>query len=430
MLVASLVTGACATLVSTWLAARDAAEQPDGVVDVLLQLSVMVPSFACLTSAALLSAVASAAVNAERKRYAKWQLLGFTPGQVRRVLLMQLTLLGLGFGLVGLSIAAVLAPVTVMLVGRAITAATGDPTDIRASFSGLVFGGALVATMVVVVVSGLSPARQAARFSVLDALRTPAQPRRGMTIGRWGLAIVLTLVTLALLATTVGNSTDIISLNTIFACISASGAVAAATPMLLPALIGAWPRAIPDRASISWTVARQVAHKSVHTSAVAVTPLMLGITLIGSIFSAAYTERNALVVNGFPVERMDLAADQVAIMLGGPLLLAVVGSAAVVFQDGFERSRSASLLSKLGFRRREIVGIALLESLIYVCTALLMSVLTILLIVGFESIALSVALGPSWPSIALAPIVIVTSLGALVVGLATVAPLLTRKSRE
>lgn len=424
ILTASLVIGCSATVFSTWLSLRDSASQPEGISDVLLQLSVMVPALSSVSTIVVLSAVASAAVQNNRERYARWQLLGITPEKIRVILAFQLASIGLICAIAGETFAVMLSQQVIALVGRAITTATGKVHVPEASINVIVFGFALVFIVLVVLTSGLGPARRAAHVSVLEALRTPEPTIRTMTISRWITVGICIAATVGLIGSMFGNSQEIISLNTIFACITASGMISAAAPVVLPQLIKTWPRIIPDKISIVWTVARQAALHRVNTSAVSVTPLLVGITLIGAIFSAAYTERNAMLANSVAVERMTLAADQVIIMLGGPVILAVIGSAAIVFQGASARVRAAILLSRIGFRYSEVLRTAVTESLIYVGTALLTGLTIIAIIVSVESIALMQPLGPSWPTITVIPIALVAGFGAVILVFASVTPLL------
>lgn len=427
--VTSIVMGVCATLVSTWLSLRAASSSTGALADVLVQLSVMVSSFSGLVAVVVLNSVASSTVQTNRKQYARWQLLGITPGQVRGILALQLAILGLGSGFSGLSFALVFSQPTLLLIKNAVTNATGDVQVIEASNNSIVYATALFVILLIVLLSGLAPARRASRVSVLDALRTPEPPVRAMTATRWTVTGVFGLATVALMATAVGSSREVISLNTIFACITASGMSAALTPLMLPLFIQVWPRLIPDRASVTWAVARRYALHHIHTSAASVAPLMVGITLIGAIFSAAYTERNALLVNGIHVERMNLAIDQIIIMLGGPVILAVVGSAAIVFQGTADRGHSARILSLVGFSKNHVLILALTETIIYVGTALLISLIIIFTLISIETLALSNTVGPAWPTITFGPIAVVTVIGAAITAFASTLPLLARKKQ-
>lgn len=241
--------------------------------------------------------------------------------------------------------------------------------------------------------------------------------------GREKAAGLCAAATVGLLASTIGNSVEIITLNTIFACILGAGAITSAAPVILPPVIAFWPRLVPDRFSISWFLARTNALERLSYSSSCVTPLLVGVTLIGSIYSAAYTQRNAMLASGIPVDQMELANDQVIIMLGGPLILAACGAATSVFQGTEHRQNAARVFSRMGLTRISLLISALLEAVIYVVTAVLIALVIIGVIVAIEALALRDAVGSSLPTITLRPILAVATLGLVVVAAGAVLPL-------
>ncbi len=175
VVVASTLLGACANIASTWMAQRSDPAATSGVRDVLLQLAVMIPGFSGVAAIVVLSAVASVAVQSDHERYARWQLIGITPGGVRGVLALQLTFLSLLGGIIGLLIAVVLAQPTIDLVVHAIEAAADTVSPARASTSGTALLAAWAIIVVIVLVSGLAPGR-----------RYPRQPLRRLSYRRLG----------------------------------------------------------------------------------------------------------------------------------------------------------------------------------------------------------------------------------------------------
>ena len=427
IIVASTIMGACATLGSTWLARQTGNAISTGVDDVLAQLTTMVSGFSGVTAIIVLSSVAAIAVQGDRRRYARWQLIGITPAEVSGVVVLQLVILAFLGALIGLLVAAAAAQPTIDLVVNAVEAATGDAISIHATVSAGVFGAVGILIVVVVLLSGIAPARRAARIPPMEVLRADETPRQGMSILRWVLTGLCAAAVVGLLISTIGNSVDIITLNTIFACILLAATVAAAAPVILPPIIRSWPRMLPTRASTTWFLARTSAAHRLQYSASSVTPLMVGIALIGSIYSAAYTQRNAMLANGIPIGRMELANDQVVIMLGGPLILAAFGAATAVFQGSHQRLRNASVLSRIGIRSRAILYSAFLEAIIYVVTAFLVAFLVIVLVVSVESAALIQAVGPSLPTITFGPILIVAAIGLLLDSAGALLPLAQRR---
>lgn len=422
--VASALLGACAIVASTWLSVRADTSRPPGVADVLAQLSIMVTGFTGVTAVVVLSSVAAVAVQSDRARYARWQLVGITPAGVRVVLSVQLISLGVIGAAVGILVASALSQPIIDLVVRAIVAASGPVSAVTAAVSPVLLAVAGVVVLVVVFVSGFSPAHRASRISPLEALRAPEAPPRAMSVSRWVLAALFLLLTVVLLATTFGNSPDIISLNTIFACITASATIAAAGPLILPPVMRLWPRILPDRMSTPWFLARTGAAHRLLYSASSVTPLLVGMTLIGSIFSAAYTQRNAMLANGVPVDRMSLANDQVVIMLGGPLLLAVAGAAAVIFQGAAERRAAATIFWRSGVSPVTIVAAAALEAVVAVGTALILALVVIVAIVSIESLALAGPVGPSLPTVEFPALLALAAVGLIVLALSSVLPVI------
>lgn len=422
--VTSTILGACATIASTWL---DYTGQERGVSDVLAQLTIMISGFSGLTAIVVLSSVASIAVQSDRERYARWQLLGFTPHQVRTIIALQLGTLAVIGAVIGLLTAVFLSQAVIDLVVSAIQTATGKGATVPASISLPIFAGTGLAIVVIILISGLAPAHRASRIPAIEVLRSEEPPAQGMTILRWITTGLCLAATIGLLASAIGNNVDIITLNTIFACILLAGAIASAAPIVLPPVIALWPRIVPERLSLTWFLARTSALERLSYSSSSVTPLLVGITLIGSIYSAAYTQRDAMLANGIPVDQMELANDQVIIMLGGPLILAACGAATSVFQGTEHRQNAARVFSRMGIQRSSLLVAALLEAIIYVLTAVLIALVVIGVIVVIEVFALRDAVGPSFPTITFGPILAVAAVGLVVVAAGAVLPLARMK---
>lgn len=422
--VASVILGACATIASTWL---DYSGPERGVSDVLAQLTIMISGFSGMTAIVVLSSVAGIAVQSDRERYARWQLLGFTPHQVRAIIALQLGTLAVIGAALGLLTAALLSQTVIDLVANAIQTATGHDIAVPVSNSLPIFAITGLVIVAIILISGLAPARRASRIPAVEVLRAEEPPTQGMTLIRWITTGLCVAGTVGLLASTIGNSVDIITLNTIFACILVAGAITSAAPVLLPPVIAFWPRIMPDRFSITWFLARTSALERLSYSSSSVTPLLVGVTLIGSIYSAAYTQRNAMLANGIPVDQMELANDQVIIMLGGPLILAACGAATAVFQGTEHRQNAARVFSRMGFNRISLLLSALLEAVIYVITAVLIAFIVIGAIVAIDTLALRDAVGPSLPTITFEPILAVAALGLVVVAAGAVVPLTRMK---
>ena len=374
----------------------------------------MILMFSAVSATGVLSSVAALTVQLQQRSYALWQLLGARSGAVGAIVMVQLLLVSLLGSLLGMAAAPPLA--------RAMFT-WGFPADsilygIQTSFGPPTVVGTLLAVCLLVLLGGWRPARRAARTEPLQVLREP-EPK-GKTMGwlRWVMSLVA-------LGAVYGISVELFvpgsdpALTPLIAPAMAA-VVLFLGPFLYPLVLSAWTALLPGRVSPAWFLARHQAQHRLSYGTAAITPLFVGISLTGGLLTAAATQ--------FKGE--SVAVEQLVIMLGGPILLAAVASAVVVFMSSRTRGQELGLLQASGATHRTLVRTALCEALIYVVTACLLSAVVIVASGAVIAAGLSVSEPGTAPSFAFGAALVVAGLGGLLVLVATVVPTVAGLRRD
>jgi putative ABC transport system permease protein len=139
-------------------------------------------------------------VAQRRRELARLRLVGATPGQVSRLVLVEAVAVALAAGITGglLGVPAVAALVWTLSVFEVVPAGLRVPVS-----AGTVVGPAVVATtvgFVVAVAGAAAAARRAARVAPGEALRDAASDQRVMTRGRWITGLAAVVIGAAMLA--------------------------------------------------------------------------------------------------------------------------------------------------------------------------------------------------------------------------------------
>jgi putative ABC transport system permease protein len=129
----------------------------------------------------VVSSTCAFAVTSRRRELGLLRAVGATPGQVRRLLLTEILLLGLLAGVPGAALGALAAP---PLAGPFVSVGL-EPAGFSVGVSWWAMGVAVLAGLVVGAAGVWLSARRAGRVSPLDALRDAAVERRPMTRTRW-----------------------------------------------------------------------------------------------------------------------------------------------------------------------------------------------------------------------------------------------------
>ncbi|GAA0291846.1 FtsX-like permease family protein [Kineococcus aurantiacus] len=370
-----------------------------------------------VATAVVLSSVASLTVTSQQRSHALWQLIGVSPRQVRAVVLAQLLLVALAGALGGVLLAV---PLVVPFCRWVLSTSEGLQQV------PLVFGPAAAAAVVVVVTavvtaSGRRSARAASRTSGLLLVRDADPPPARVDRRRWA-GLVLLLGVLVVLVLSAGRT----PLDRVLVPLTLTGPllsalVVLAGPLVFAPFLRAWTRVVPAEASASWFLARaRAAHGTARASATT-GPLVVAVALPGSLFAVTGTVRAAV---GAQTGRLPPAPPvQTAVLLvGGPLLLAVVGAAATVFMSGRVRERESALVRAAGGGHGVVLLAAVWESVIHAVTATALGAGVVAVTAGVAAWAVVPAGGAAALPASGAGAVAVTAVAGLVLLLAATVP--------
>ncbi|BCY12404.1 FtsX-like permease family protein [Actinoplanes sp. L3-i22] len=129
---------------------------------------------------------------------------GATPGQVRRMMYAETTLIALLAGLVGAPLGTALAP---LLAGPMVDLDL-EPPGFEATWQPIAVGGAVLLGLVVALAGVAVAARRASKVPPLAALRDAAAETRSMTPSRWVFGLLSVALGAALLAAMPSMATD------------------------------------------------------------------------------------------------------------------------------------------------------------------------------------------------------------------------------
>ncbi|PPF23082.1 FtsX-like permease family protein [Rathayibacter rathayi] len=355
----------------------------------LINMAVAVLVVSVSTALLVVGAVSKLAVDLRRQEFARWRLAGVQPSSVRRVILGQSVVVALAGSALGAGIAALIVPT---LLEQLLASATGTPLSLRFGVPSAIADVVLVC--VLVLAASIPAARRAARTEPLAVLRASTAPAARMSVRRWIVTAVL-LVPLALAGQ--GMVTDdrakILWLGTLLAPILVL-VVAALGPLTFPAAVRVWTSLLPARVSAAWYLARHNARHDIGLSAAAVTPMMIAVALIGGFFAALETTISAVTITQeVPPDYFTIssggAMSLLALLVGPPVVLALLGSAVVVLVAGRDRDRRTALLRAAGATDATIIASSVGEAVVHALTAFLLGTGVIAVAATMVAVALS-----------------------------------------
>lgn len=362
------------------------------------------------TALIVLRSTADLTVALQQRSYALWQLAGLSPFRVASIVLTQLAIVGtLGAVLGWLLIRACSTPVFGWLLGP--LELTSEIT-VRMSGSGLtaiVIGQAAVVTL-----GGLRSALKASRTSPIEALRSAEATTVSFGWGKSLLLIALIGAAIALALSLLRGDFQTITDNSVLLVPLIAAVLAVAAPIVFRPVLTFWTRLVPAKFSATWYLARNSAAYRLGQSTASITPLMIAIALVGGLFTTTASLSAAVD------EHRALSLGVVAIMIGGPLLVAGIGAMATVFMSGYARERESALIQAAGTTAYVVVLTAVWEALIYTLTAAILAIAAIVL----GAIVLARGLGLGFPVISLSSIAVASAGGFVLLLAATLIPTL------
>ncbi|AIY00057.1 hypothetical protein ART_0458 [Arthrobacter sp. PAMC 25486] len=375
----------------------------------------MILMFSAVSAMGVLSSVAALTVSLQQRSYALWQLLGARPSAVASVVMAQLLPVSVLGSLLGVAGARPVAGSLFFWGFPADSTLYGIPT----SFGLPTVAGTLLAVCALVLWGGWRAARRAAATPPLEVLREAEPRRKKMGWPRWVLAAGAAAGVYGICAELfVPDLTP--SITPLIAPVMAA-VVLFLGPFLYPLVLAAWTALLPGRASSAWFLARHQARHRLSYGTAAITPLFVGISLTGGLFTAVATQFGT-------AEQVE--TEQVVILLGGPILLAAVASAIVVFMSNRRRGRELGLLQASGATHGTIIRTSVFEALIYVVTACLLALAVIVSSGVVIAAGLAVSTPGSVPHFAFGAGLVVAGLGGSLVLVATVLPTVAGLRRD
>ena len=410
-LVVALATGAVTTVAAAEIETAARTGGDSGLA--LYAISGTVLLFATLTTVIVLGSISNLAVALQQRPYALWQLVGIRPALIRLVVLTQLLIVALAGGAAGCAVTAPALPA----LFRFFLAGASGLDGLRPRF-GVVAAGSVVAFVtVVVVVSGARAAGRASRVPALQSLREPDLPRRRMGVLRWLNALVLLAILVSVLSSLPGSAADRLATPLMIVAPLTAGLLAAVSPLLYPAFLRAWTALIPPSVSAGWYLARNSTAHNVSRSTAAISPLTVAVALAGGFYTATGIG-GAAISRESPGAAQGVATGTVALLIGGPLILAVLGATATIFMTSRSREREFALIQAAGGTQATVLGAAACEAVIYVVTAAVLGAAA----VGVTALAGLAAVG-SW-EFGVGPVAAVAATGLVLTLAATVLPTL------
>jgi putative ABC transport system permease protein len=303
-------------------------------------------------------------VALQQRAYALWQLIGIRPGLIRLVVLAQLLLVAIAGA--GIGCAATMPALPALF--RFFFAGSTGLEGLRPHFGPVAAGSVILFVTVIVVISGWRGAGRASRVPALPSLREPDLPSRRMGVPRRLGALAVLAIVVSVLASLPGTEAARLTTPLMIIAPLVAGLLAAVSPLLFPVFLRAWTALIPASVSASWYLARNSTAQNVSRSTAAVSPLMVAVALAGGFYTADGIG-NAAISRASAGATVDVASGTVALLIGGPVLLAVLGGTATIFMSSRSREREFALIQAAGGTEATVLGAAAWEAVIYVVTA-------------------------------------------------------------
>ncbi|MFD4957884.1 FtsX-like permease family protein [Microbacterium sp. NPDC058389] len=393
-----------------------AAANPGDLGALIAATSVAVVFFTVVAGIVVIGSISGLVVSVQRRQIALWQLIGLSPRAVFWTFAAQILVTATA----GAAVGAVAGGWGFAPVFRYVLSAWADPDTAIVQVQPWAIVVAAAVTVLFVGLSGLGGARRASRTSPVQILREPEPQGRIIRWARVAIAVILISVTVGIAVTRSGESLSSIATNAPFFAPLLLVALVIAAPVLCPALIALWTKVIPARVSSSWYLARNSAQYRVGLTTSAISPLMLAMGLVAGVYSAGNTLAAAA---GADAASYSLDPREMLLMFGGPLLVSLVASAAAVYITNGDRRRERALLDSAGATPGVHVAVALWEALIYIVTAMILATAAVIA----ATLLVSVLIGAAALSVDLAPIAILAAVGLILLGAATLLPVIAAR---
>lgn len=426
-----LVLAFAATLVNVCLAHRFSVTRPEvvataraaGVSPAELEMSgLSIYIYSALVAIPVVAVVGQSCVQALRTNWARWRLAGAVPRQVFFSVIMTIATLGLVSCIPGILVG-ILVDQTFSSILTRIASEKMGAIEVIQTPTTILFTA--VSVVGIAVLGAFGPARTAVKVPATEAIREMSLSIRRMSLTRWGLGALWSLICAAqlFLAFTIQPQKIDDGLpagggQAMLAAILISILSVIIAPALVPGLLKVWSSPLAHLGG-PWLVARRSTSWRASLSGSAVALLGLGFSFTAALMTNLYTTESVVASAHLPNKINQLDTLVMIAILG---LIALLGAIAVVAMTSRSRQREFAILRCGGSTIKQIRAQAVIESLLYTCTALLLSSVPLIVTAVGEALFFHKAGLDFLPDPAIGPLMVVASVSFISLSIVLLAP--------
>lgn len=426
-----LVLAFAATLVNVCLAHRFSVTRPEvvataraaGVSPAELEMSgLSIYIYSALVAIPVVAVVGQSCVQALRTNWARWRLAGAVPRQVFFSVIMTIATLGLVSCIPGILVG-ILVDQTFSSILTRIASEKMGAIEVIQTPTTILFTA--VSVVGIAVLGAFGPARTAVKVPATEAIREMSLSIRRMSLTRWGLGALWSLICAAqlFLAFTIQPQKIDDGLpagggQAMLAAILISILSVIIAPALVPGLLKVWSLPLAHLGG-PWLVARRSTSWRASLSGSAVALLGLGFSFTAALMTNLYTTESVVASAHLPNKINQLDTLVMIAILG---LIALLGAIAVVAMTSRSRQREFAILRCGGSTIEQIRAQAVIESLLYTCTALLLSSVPLIVTAVGEALFFYKAGLDFLPDPAIGPLMVVASVSFISLSIVLLAP--------
>lgn len=426
-----LVLAFAATLVNVCLAHRFSVTRPEvvataraaGVSPAELEMSgLSIYIYSALVAIPVVAVVGQSYVQALRTNWARWRLAGAVPRQVFFSVIMTIATLGLVSCIPGILVG-ILVDQTFSSILTRIASEKMGAIEVIQTPTTILFTA--VSVVGIAVLGAFGPARTAVKVPATEAIREMSLSIRRMSLTRWGLGALWSLICAAqlFLAFTIQPQKIDDGLpagggQAMLAAILISILSVIIAPALVPGLLKVWSLPLAHLGG-PWLVARRSTSWRASLSGSAVALLGLGFSFTAALMTNLYTTESVVASAHLPNKINQLDTLVMIAILG---LIALLGAIAVVAMTSRSRQREFAILRCGGSTIKQIRAQAVIESLLYTCTALLLSSVPLIVTAVGEALFFHKAGLDFLPDPAIGPLMVVASVSFISLSIVLLAP--------
>ncbi|WP_331270687.1 FtsX-like permease family protein [Corynebacterium matruchotii] len=378
--------------------------------------------YSALVAIPVVAVVGQSCVQALRTNWARWRLAGAVPRQVFFSVIMTIATLGLVSCIPGILVG-ILVDQTFSSILTRIASEKMGAIEVIQTPTTILFTA--VSVVGIAVLGAFGPARTAVKVPATEAIREMSLSIRRMSLTRWGLGALWSLICAAqlFLAFTIQPQKIDDGLpagggQAMLAAILISILSVIIAPALVPGLLKVWSLPLVHLGG-PWLVARRSTSWRASLSGSAVALLGLGFSFTAALMTNLYTTESVVASAHLPNKINQLDTLVMIAILG---LIALLGAIAVVAMTSRSRQREFAILRCGGSTIKQIRAQAVIESLLYTCTALLLSSVPLIVTAVGEALFFHKAGLDFLPDPAIGPLMVVASVSFISLSIVLLAP--------